>query len=69
MSDSKEKVTMAERWEGLKSEFGKIVWLGGEDIAKQTTATVISSVIIALLIAIFDMLIQYGVDWLVKLGG
>lgn len=69
MSDSKDKVTMAERWEGLKSEFGKIVWLGGRDIAKQTTATVVVSIIMALLIAVFDMLIQYGVDWLAKLGG
>ena len=69
MANSKDKVTMSERWNGVKTEFGKIVWLDRTTVAKHTGATIIVSVIMALLIAVFDMVIQYGVDWLVKLGG
>lgn len=68
-SENSGKITMSERMAGLKSEFGKIVWPDKNKIGKQTVATIISSVVIALLIVIFDMLIQYGVDFLVKIGG
>lgn len=68
-SENNGKVTMSERMSGLKSEFGKIVWADKKKVGRQTVATIISSVVIALLIVIFDMLIQYGVDFLVKIGG
>lgn len=68
-SENSGKITMSERMAGLKSEFGKIVWADRKKVTKQTIATIISSVVIALLIVIFDMLIQYGVDYLVKIGG
>lgn len=62
-----EKVTLSARWEGLKNEFAKIVWPDGSKIAKQSTAVIIASTIVALLIVFFDMLIQHGVDFLVNL--
>ena len=57
-----------ENWfAGLKAEFGKIIWPAKESLAKQTTAVVIVSVVVGLIIAVLDFFIQHGVDILVKL--
>ncbi len=57
-----------ENWfAGLKTEFQKIIWPTKESLAKQTTAVVVTSVIVGLIIALLDSLIQYGVNFLVSL--
>lgn len=61
------KKSFSEWWDGIKTEFGKIVWADRKTVGRQTTAVVIISVILGLLIVFFDMVIQYGVDKLVKL--
>lgn len=53
--------------EGLKAEFKKIIWPTKEDLGRQTVAVVAVSVVVGLMIAIMDALIQYGVDFLVNL--
>lgn len=52
---------------GLKAEFHKIIWPTKENVARETTAVVITSVIVGLIIAILDYIIQYGIDFLIKL--
>ena len=66
MADN-EKKTMSQRFEGLKSEFSKIIWPEGSTVARQSAATVIISAVLAIIIAVIDMVIQYGVDFLVNL--
>ncbi len=61
------KKSFSEWWDEIKTEFGKIVWADRKTVGRQTTAVVIISVILGLLIVFFDMVIQYGVDKLVKL--
>ncbi|MDD6551846.1 MAG: preprotein translocase subunit SecE [Lachnospiraceae bacterium] len=61
------KKSFSEWWDGIKTEFGKIVWADRKTVGRQTTAVVIISVILGLLIVFFDMVIQYGVDKLIKL--
>ena len=57
-----------ESWlSGIKAEFGKIIWPTKESLARQTTAVVIVSVIVGLIIAMLDTVIQYGVNFLVNL--
>lgn len=57
-----------ENWfAGLKAEFYKIIWPTKESLAKQTTAVVIVSVVVGLIIAMMDFIIQNGIDILVKL--
>ena len=57
-----------ESWiNGVKAEFSKIIWPTKETLARQTTAVVIVSVIVGLIIAILDTIIQYGVNFLVNL--
>lgn len=54
-------------WEGVKSEFRKIIWPARDDLVKQTTAVTIVSVILGVIIALLDYLIQHGLDWLFEL--
>ena len=69
MAEKKEgKVTFADRMNGLKTEFGKIVWPDGQTIYKQSVAVILVTILVALLIVFFDMIIQYGVDFLVNLS-
>ena len=67
MSDTGEKVKISDWWGDLKAEFGKIFWPDRTQVTKQSAAVVVVSIIIALLIVFFDMIIQYGVDFLVNL--
>ena len=62
-----EKAPKTSWFEGLKAEFGKIVWPAKESLTKQTVAVVAVSVVVGLLIAVLDTFIQYGIDFLVKL--
>jgi len=64
---TKEKKSFADRLDGLKAEFGKIFWPERRMVFRQSTATIVVSVIVALLIVFFDMIIKQGVDFLVNL--
>ena len=58
---------LASWFDGLKGEFGKIIWPTKESLVKQTTAVVIVSIVLGLIIALMDSIIQYGVNFLVNL--
>ena len=53
---------------GLKAEFNKIIWPDKQSLARQTTAVGAASVVLGLIIALLDFIIQYGVDFLVGLS-
>ncbi len=61
-----EKKKKTSWFKGLKAEFKKIIWPDKKTLAKQTVAVTICSVALALIIAIVDALIQYGVDFIVR---
>ena len=68
MGSEKEIETPKTSWfTGLKAEFRKIIWPTKENVAKETTAVVITSIILGLIIAMLDFIIQYGVNFLVGL--
>lgn len=67
MSDQKQKLTLSQRISGLKAEFAKIFWPDRIKTTKQSTAVIIATAILGLIIVFFDMIIQYGVDFLVEL--
>ena len=62
-----DKAPKSSWFEGLKAEFGKIVWPAKEPLAKQTAAVIAVSVVVGLIITILDTFIQYGIDFLVNL--
>ena len=57
-----------ENWfTGVRAEFNKIIWPTKESLARQTTAVVVVSVVVGLIITLLDTIIQYGVNVLVNL--
>ena len=68
MEETKKKDAPKTSWfTGLKAESQKIVWLDKKSLGKQTVAVLIVSVILGAIIAVLDLGIQYGVDFLVNL--
>ena len=62
-----ENNTQKKSWfKGLKAEFNKVIWPDKETLAKQTAAVVSVSVVLGVIIAIVDFVVQYGVDLLVR---
>ena len=54
-------------WKGLKGEYSKIVWENTESVTKQTTAVVVITVILGIIIAIVDWVLKNGIDFITKL--
>ena len=52
---------------GLKAEFHKISWTSRDDVTKQTIAVVVVSVVLGLVIALIDFILQSGINFLVSL--
>ena len=62
-----EKNTQKKSWfKGLKAEYKKVIWTDRQTLAKQTAAVVSVSVVLGVIIAIVDFIVQYGVDLLVR---
>ena len=62
-----EKTPKNSWFEGVVQEFKKISWLDRATVVKQTIAVVSVSVVLGLMIALMDWVIQYGVDFLLGL--
>lgn len=65
MGETENKAPKQSWFSGLSAEFKKIIWPDKQSLARQTTAVVAVSVVMGLVIALLDFLIQYGVDFLV----
>lgn len=68
MGETENKAPKESWFSGLSSEFQKIIWPEKKSLIRQTTAVVVVSVVLGLVIALMDFLIQYGVDFLVGLS-
>lgn len=51
----------------VKTEFKKIVWPSREDVTKETFVVVVATIVIGLLIAVIDWLINHGINFWVSL--
>ena len=69
MGETENKAAQKESFfSGLSAEFKKIIWPEKQSLARQTAAVVAVSVVMGLVIALLDFVIQYGVDFLVGLS-
>ncbi len=57
--DKKEKISFSQ---GVQTEFKKISWPDRTSLFKQSVAVVCVSVILGAVIAVIDLLLQYGVN-------
>lgn len=67
MGETDNKAPKQSWFNGLSAEFKKIIWPDKKSLARQTTAVIAVSVVMGLVIALLDFVIQYGVDFLVGL--
>lgn len=59
--------TQKKNWfKGLQAEFKKVVWPDKKTLARQTTAVVAVSVVLGAVISVIDVILRYGIDFLVK---
>lgn len=61
---SKEKAPKKSFFKGLKTEFNKIVWPDKETVGKQTVAVLSASVVLGLIIALIDLIIKFGLSFI-----
>ena len=68
MGDKKEKTQKKTSFfTGLRAEFRKIIWPKKETLAKQTTAVIVVSVLLGIIISIIDVILKFGIDFIVQL--
>ncbi len=61
------KVKKPSFFKGVKAEFKKITWPDKTSLLKQTVAVIGVSLVVGVVIAIMDFIIQYGVNILLSL--
>ena len=54
-------------FKGLKAEFKKIVWPDKKSLARESAAVVASAVALGIIIKIIDVVINYGLEFLMGL--
>jgi len=54
-------------FEGLKSEFAKIIWPTKEDVVKESIAVIVWTAVIAGIITLLDLAFSFGLDKLISL--
>ena len=67
MADSSNKESKPGVFAGLKAEFKKISWPDRKSTFKQSVAVVTISLIVGLIIAVLDFIIQNGVNFLTSI--
>ena len=55
-------------WDGMKSEFRKIIWPTKEDVTKQTIAVTAVTIVLAIIIALIDAVAKFGIDFLINIS-
>lgn len=53
-------------FQGLQSEFKKIIWVDNNTLAKQTVAVTVITIVVAVIVSVMDSAILEGINLLVK---
>lgn len=61
-----EKAKKKSWFKGLKAEFKKIIWPDKKTLVKQTVAVIVCSLFLGVLIWMVDVVLQNGIDLLVR---
>ncbi|MBR3308006.1 MAG: preprotein translocase subunit SecE [Lachnospiraceae bacterium] len=63
----KKKAKKPSFLKGVKTEYKKITWPDKGSLTRQTTAVVVITALLSVLIALIDMVVKYGVEFLTNL--
>ncbi len=61
---NEQKAPKIKFFDGVKAEFKKIIWPDKNTLLKQSVAVVIVSIAMGVVIAVLDMIMQYGINFL-----
>lgn len=53
-------------FKGLKMEYNKIIFPTRQDIIKETTATIVVSLLVGALIAVLDLIMKTGLGFIIR---
>ncbi|MBR1758135.1 MAG: preprotein translocase subunit SecE [Lachnospiraceae bacterium] len=62
--DEAPKAAKKSWWKGIKSEFKKISWPSRGTVVKETSAVIVISVILGLIISLIDTVLQFGLNFI-----
>lgn len=62
-----EKANQPSKFSQIKAEFKKVIWPDKTTVRKETTAVIVVSVLLGVVIALLDIVLRYGVDFLISL--
>lgn len=65
MSDGKKKTGIKSWFRGLQSEFRKISWPDKDTLTRETVTVTVVAVILGIIVATLDMILQYGIKFLI----
>ncbi len=60
----KKQETKKDVFKDLKVEFKRIIWPDKKTLSRQTVAVTVSAVFLGLLIALLDLVIKYGMSFI-----
>lgn len=67
MGDTVKAKKQKKNWfKGLKAEFSKIIWPDRQSLTKETVAVLAVSVLLGVIIAVVDLIIRFGIEFIVK---
>lgn len=65
MSDASKNAGTKSWFQGLKAEFHRIIWPDKDTLVKETVTVTVVSIVLGIIIATLDMIIQYGIKFIV----
>ena len=67
MGDTVKAKKQKKNWfKGLKAEFSKIIWPDRQSLTKETVAALAVSVLLGVIIAVVDLIVRFGIEFIVK---
>lgn len=66
MSEKDTTVKKVSWWQGIKSEFKKIIWPDKKTLVRETIAVFVTTVILGLVIVLIDYVVQLGLDHIIR---
>ena len=68
MSDEAKKTEKTSWFQGLKAEFKNISWPDRKTLIRETITVTVVSVVLGVIIATLDMVLQYGINFKLVCG-
>ena len=67
MSEAVKTKKQKKSWfKGVKAEISKIIWPDQKSLTKETIAVLVVSVLLGVIISVVDLIVRFGIEFIVK---